>query len=413
MSGDAQEGNRVRQQLEEMLPALPEGEISGRVLVHLAEAARRLGNLSARYDYLVRARAQLQKSDDQKTLGNALIALGSSMMEPSMNKEERFNRAGQILREALELMRSIGDRHGVAEAFRNLARLEIETGDYEAAKSTAQQALSIHEALGAPLNIAMTLRRIGVAEVLNGETESAIQHFDRALEYLQRVGDKMAIADARFAKGVAKMNQLDFETARGALEEARRIKESFGSSWDLFDVRNHLAIIAMWNGEFGEAERMLDLTLEHVDEHGTAEDRAVARSLMGLLRCFQSRLHLAALEMGRARADSEDLGTPRITDFCEADAAFYARLTNNDSTFNELIDEVTQSDVLNDIQPRVWLELLDRMGRHALDREPNRQTARLLKTVAEFWEAFGYPGRSDKLIEQIEELELDPDSHRW
>ncbi|MFB6376086.1 MAG: tetratricopeptide repeat protein, partial [Bradymonadaceae bacterium] len=150
LQAEAAEGTKVRQQLEDMLPTLPEGEISGKVLVHLAETARRLGRLSERYDYLVRARAQLKKSDDQKALGDALIALGSSMMEPSMNAQDRFDRAGRVLREALELMRSIGDRHGVAEAFRSLARLEIETGDYKAAIETAQKALGIHEALGAP-----------------------------------------------------------------------------------------------------------------------------------------------------------------------------------------------------------------------------------------------------------------------
>ena len=407
MHAEAAEGQKVRQQLEEMLPALPEGDISGKVLVHLAETARRLGRLSERYDYLVRARAQLEKSDDEKALGEALIALGSSMMEPSMNAQDRFERAGSILREALELMRSVGDRHGVAEAFRSLARLEIETGDYEAAVVTGEKALQIHEALGAPLNIGLTLRRLGVAKILGGRIEPALEDCDRAIEYLEQVGDKMAVADVLFAKGVAAMNQFDFETGRSELGEARRIKESFGSSWELFDVRNHLAIVAMWFGKFEEAERMLELTLEHVDEHGTAEDRAVARSLMGLLRCFQSRLHLAALEMGRARADAEDLGTPRVTDFCEANAAFYARLTNNDSTYNELIDNVTDAKVLNDIQPATWLELVDRMANHVADREPSRQSARTMKTVATFWEAFGYPDRQTQLIETIGELGIE------
>jgi tetratricopeptide (TPR) repeat protein len=395
-----------------MLPTLPEGAISGKVLVHLAEAARRLGRLSERYDYLVRARAQLEKSEDQKALGDALIALGSSMMEPAMNAQDRFNRADAVLREALELMRSIGDRHGVAEAFRSLARLQIERGDYEAGEGLAQKALGIHEALGAPLEIGLTLRRVGVARVLAGKIDAAIEAFDRSIEYLERVGDKMAIADVLFAKGVASMNHLDFNTARSQLGEARRIKESFGSSWELFDVRNHLVIVAMWFGNFHDAERMLKLTLEHVDDHGTPEDRAVARSLMGLLRCFESRLHQAALEMGRARADAEDLGTPRITAFCEADAAFYAKLTNNESTYNELIGDVTRSQMLNDIKPYVWLEMLDRMGRQVLHDEQNRQSARLAHTVATFWEKFGYEDRRDDLLEEIEKLEIDLEPHR-
>jgi serine/threonine protein kinase/tetratricopeptide (TPR) repeat protein len=404
LRGEAEAGLRVRQQLEEILPRLPEGEISGKVLVHLAEVARRLGRLSERYEYLVRARAQLEKSDNHQALADALIALGSAMMSPAMNAQDRFERAGRVLREALDLMRSIGDRHGVAESFRNLSRLEIERGDYESAEEWARKALETHEALGAPFNIGMTLRRLGVAELLGGKTEAAERTFDRSIEYLEQVGDKMAVADVLFAKGVAAMHELDFGRARQELGEARRIKESFGSSWDLFDVRNHLAIVAMWFGNFEEAEQMLEQTLEHVDEHGTAEDRAVARSLMGLLRCFQSRLHLAALEMGRARADASELGTPRVTDFCEANAAFYAKLTGNDTTYESLIGEVTRASVLNDIQPTVWLELLDCMARHAAEREPNRQSARLMRASALFWEAFGHPERREQMMRRLGEF---------
>ncbi len=409
LRGEAEEGLRVRKQLEDILPRLPEGEISGKVLVHLAEVARRLGRLSERYEYLVRARAQLEKSDNHQALADALIALGSAMMSPAMDAQNRFERAERVLREALDLMRSIGDRHGVAESFRNLSRLEIEQGNYESARDWARKALETHEALGAPFNIGMTLRRLGVAELLGGEREAAEEHFNRAIEYLEQVGDKMAVADVLFAKGVAAMHELDFDRARSALGEARRIKESFGSSWDLFDVRNHLAIVAMWFGNFEEAEQMLEQTLEHVDEHGTAEDRAVARSLMGLLRCFQSRLHLAALEMGRARADASELGTPRVTDFCEANAAFYAKLTGNETTYDNLIDEVTRAYVLNDIQPEIWLELIDCMARHAADRERNRQSARLMKTTATFWEQFGYPDRRERMLRRIGELSGDWD----
>ncbi|MFB6262532.1 MAG: tetratricopeptide repeat protein, partial [Bradymonadaceae bacterium] len=311
-----------------------------------------------------------------------------------------------LLQEALDLMRSIGDRHGVAEAFRSLARLKIEVGEYERAKELGQKALDIHEALGAPFNLGMTHRRLAVAEILSGETDRALEDCDAAIEYLEQVGDKMGVANVLFAKGVAAMDKLDFERAREELSEARRIKESFGSSWDLFDVRNHLALVDMWFGNFGAAETNLEQTLEHVDEHGTAEDRAVARSLMGLLRCFQSRLHQAALEMGRARADAEDLGTPRVTDFCEANAAFYAKLTNNESTYNNLVDSVVEAEVLNDIQPLTWLESLERMARTAVEREQTRQSARLMKTTAHFWDAFGYADRADELIEAIRSLGL-------
>ncbi|MFB6262356.1 MAG: protein kinase, partial [Bradymonadaceae bacterium] len=46
LQGEPEEGARVRKQLKDVLPELPEGEISGKVLVHLSEVAKRLGRMS-------------------------------------------------------------------------------------------------------------------------------------------------------------------------------------------------------------------------------------------------------------------------------------------------------------------------------------------------------------------------------
>ena len=235
--------------------------------------------------------------------------------------------------------------------------------------------------------------------------ERADRHFDQAIDVFRRMGDQIATSQALLNKGITAINMRNLNLAQTHLREARRIKESLGTSWALFDLRNNLALVAMWLGEFDTAEQLLEETLDQVDAHGTAEERALARSLFGLLRCFQSRLQLAALELGRARADAEDLGIHRVTIFCQANAAFYACLTEAQSTYETLISAVADATVLHAIDRDVWLELLENMARHTVERENSRQAIRLLKTVAVFWDRFQQPSRADALRTQARELE--------
>ncbi len=402
---DLRAEEKVRERLEAMLPKLPRGEIAGKVLMHLAEAAQRRGELEKRRDFLVQARHEFETTRDRQGLSDALLSLGSALTDPSMDDPDRLMEAGRVLRQALELKKSLGDRYGVAEAYRLLGQLEIELGDHANAESLLGQALSIHQALGTPFNIGATHTALCVVKLFTRDYDASHEHGERALEIFQRTGDQIAASHAMMNLGELAINRGDIGGAQSMLREARRIKESMGSHWAVFDIRNHLAIIAMWLGQYDEAERLLEETLQVVDEKGTGEDRAVARSLIGLLRCFQSRLQLAALELGRSRADAEDLGTGRVTVFCQANAAFYAGLTESEATFKQLANSVRSEKFFYTLERSVWLELLVRLAMFTSEQEPDRQSVRLLHTTARFAEAFQDRERYDRLVGRAKQLD--------
>jgi tetratricopeptide (TPR) repeat protein len=377
------------------------------VLLHLAEVSQRQGKLGARYGYLVRARAQLDESNDRQGLSNVLLALGSSLMDPAMNAPDRMQRAAEVIREAMEIKRSIGDRHGVAEAFRHLGQLELEHANYPAAQKLLEQSLNVHQALGAPFNIGATHNSLAVACIYKGEFELAEEHCDRAIELFQRINDQIAVSHVLLNKGINTLNRREITRAQSLLREARRIKESHGSSWALFDLRNYLAICAMWLGEFETADRILGETLQEVDEHGTDEDRTVARSLMGFLRCFQGRLQLAALELGRARADAEELGIARVSAFCQANAAVYSCLTGSDANFDSLIGAVGSAELFHILHREIWLSLVENMARHAVQKGRDRHGVRLLRSIATIYRRFGHPERAASLQREAKDIEAE------
>ncbi len=405
MQGDPRSGKKVRHRLESMLGDIESREVHGKVLLHLAEAAQRQGKLERRYDYLVRARKALEKSSDRQGLSNALIDLGSALLQPSLNAPDRFEKADRILQQALELKRSLGDRHGVADAFRHMGHLEMERHAYDEAELKLERSLAIHEALGTPFSIGAGHNSLGILHMLTKRYESADQHFDAAIDTFKRMGDQIAISQPLLNKGIAAINQSRFNQAQTYLREARRLKESLGTSWALFDLRNNLAIVEMWFGQFDNAEQLLKETLAHVDQHGTAADRAMARSLMGLLQCFQSRLQMAALELGRARADGEDLHMHRVRIFCRANAAFYALLTESHGAYEELIETVDHHEILAELDRSVWLDLLTSMAQTTADRDRTRQSVRLLRSVAILNQRYNRKDGTQRLNQEADSLE--------
>ena len=93
--GDPTAGAKVREKLEGMLRDLPAGEIAGKVLLHLAEAAQRQGQMQQRHAFLQRALEQFKASDDRQGLSDTLVELGNALMAPAENTPEHRVSAGE------------------------------------------------------------------------------------------------------------------------------------------------------------------------------------------------------------------------------------------------------------------------------------------------------------------------------
>ncbi|MEM1350198.1 MAG: tetratricopeptide repeat protein, partial [Myxococcota bacterium] len=280
--GELTDGQRVRQRLESVLESLNTGALSGRVLLHLAEAAKRMGQVKQRADYLERALTHYQHSRDKQGLANAQVGLASMLMEPAERWPERTAEASRLLREALEIRRALGDRQGVAEIFRYLGDLDKQLGDLEASENYLYQSLRMLEALGAPFDLGAVHNSLAVTKMWMGSYDEAMRHFDEAERLFASIGDQLAVSHVHVNKGITELNQLHWARAAEILEDTRTSKEAFDSTWGLFNLYINLAIIKLQRGDFAQALELINLTLE-----GGAPDeaRVAARSMLGLVQC--------------------------------------------------------------------------------------------------------------------------------
>ena len=182
--GDPTAGERVRARLEEMLGQLEGPALSGKVLLHLAEAAKRLGQMQERQEYLDRALAKYKASGDRQGLSDTMVALASMLITPGEDSPARNQRAERLLKDALEIKRAIGDRHGVAEIFRYLGTLEQSQGDYEASEHYLHQALRMHEALGAVFHVGASHNALAICALYSGDYETGDRSLRRGHQLL-------------------------------------------------------------------------------------------------------------------------------------------------------------------------------------------------------------------------------------
>jgi len=105
--------------------------------------------------------------------------------------------AATSARAALSASRSAGDRAETANAMRILGVTALRSGDPAAARTQLEQALALDREIGAPRKIAFDLVALGRAAAISGDREGARAYYARALAVSEADRDNVAAAEAR------------------------------------------------------------------------------------------------------------------------------------------------------------------------------------------------------------------------
>ena len=100
------------------------------------------------------------------------------------------------------------------------------------------------------------------------------------------------------------------------------------------------------------------------------------------------------LELGRARADAEEMGNEKLTRLCQANASLYAALTQDQLSFEQLFHEIRDVHLFFTIERGVWLGLLEHMARHVASRNTGEPVEGLQAALGMLLKSFGLVERS-------------------
>lgn len=219
---------------------------------------------------------------DHNAEASALVTIGRIH-----NYLAQYQKAMDVLTQALVVARANGYKQGELDAQGNMAALYQELGDTQKALETNQQILPLMRDLGDRDDEASVLINIGlIYENDLHETKTALENYKQALQILQEIGDRLRESVALNNIGSAYERDKDFQTALDYFERAlalrREMKYQQGEAATLYNMGEAYQ-------DMGECQKALDyFTQSNAIIHAVGYRRGEALTLFSSGQCLDS-----------------------------------------------------------------------------------------------------------------------------
>lgn len=230
-------------------------------------------------------------------------------------RAERREEAAEGFREALELWRGAGERHGEAWCLFKLGRLADRAGDLEAAAGHFRESARLHDELGQAARRATVLSHLASALDRRGWSHSAAEAYGEMAEAARRAGAQELYWEA--VLGLAYRRHEQGRTLE-ALRAYRRLREHYrrrgATEWEL-QMTSGIGKVYRESGDplhalesFGEALRLARETGRRESEADALEDLGRAQLDLDRHR-LAARYFETALRIRRSLPGNPGIGT--------------------------------------------------------------------------------------------------------
>ena len=258
---------RLRDELENVHAALDwamDGDVEGglRLATAIYQYVSRYGPVNALADRLLQllrlpaagARTALRA----KTLDCAanLVSWRGELLAPTRALAE----------EALSIYRELGDARGEARSLDTLGSLLCLMDDYETGRPLVLASLKLYRALDDKDGIAQALLDLGSLADSRDKVRTPA-YLQESLALYRERGDLMGVGYALSELGRVAIWQGDFEQAERWLNESRQVQESVGGPEPM--ILQYLGVLALRRGDYAEARAFFERGLEVCREIGS------------------------------------------------------------------------------------------------------------------------------------------------
>ena len=130
-----------------------------------------------------------QQNRDKESEAVTLHNLASIDMEHG-----EYNAAQEKYQRSLEISQQIENKAGEATTWHQLASIDVERGEYNAAQEKYQKSLEINQQIGDEAGEAASWHQLATIDLKHGEYYPAQEKLQKSLEINQQIGDKVGEA---------------------------------------------------------------------------------------------------------------------------------------------------------------------------------------------------------------------------
>ena len=182
-----------------------------------------------------------------------------------------YDAAREKFETAMKIMQQIGDRAGEAATWHQLATIDLQKGDYDAAREKFETAMKITQQIGDRLGEAQTWHQLATIDLRKGDYDAACEKFETALKIKQQIGDRLGEAQTWHNLASIDLNKGDYEAAREKFETALKIRQQIGDRAGEAATRHQLASIDLNKGDYDAAREKFETAMKIMQQIG---DRA-------------------------------------------------------------------------------------------------------------------------------------------
>ena len=202
--------------------------------------------------YLTEARQLFSELNNLQSLAKALNSLANVRLDLGEPDRARTLQLG-----ALELLRTVGDRHAEGIVLLNLGNDFGRQGDEAKAADYFEMCARLFQKLGDKSMASHALMNLGTSCYHRGDTAKARSFFEQSLALQRTVGDTWRTADALKGLGDALYRQGERENARNCYQQGLAVARKVADKRSMMGTLNALAAWHGGEGDYGAAHEAL------------------------------------------------------------------------------------------------------------------------------------------------------------
>ena len=240
------------------------------------------------------------KGDDPST--KKVLMTAHRMRGYALGRMSRFEDALTDLQEALELSKSLGDKHSEAQTLGNLGDVSWNMGNNDLAMDFFKSALDLSKEIGDRPTQAQVVIGLSNTKLVQGKLDEAISGFREAIELMAGHEPSEPLARAYNNMGEALNKQGRFDEARDSLERSIEIAEKLGNTMARGFSRANLALCYANKGELITAKVLVE---QAIVDLGKAHDQAGlvhATCVLGMIFALEKKYDHALQELRKAES---------------------------------------------------------------------------------------------------------------
>jgi tetratricopeptide (TPR) repeat protein len=220
-----------------------------------------------------------------------------------------YESANRIIRESMEIARSLNDKQGVAVCLNGLAVNARDCGDFSTARSLFEEALALWREVENPAVVARSLSNLANVMKLQGDYSQARSLYGECLSIFRQLEDTTGVAWSLNYQGDVARSQGDLPAARLLYEQSLATFRDLSDSWGMAASLADLGNLARDQGDVNAAQMLYSESMKIFQQLG--HKRGIAR----VLECFAclaiAREPAQSLRLaGAAAAGRKLLGAP-------------------------------------------------------------------------------------------------------